>query len=56
MKRPRSHVLEDESRIALHTLLPSNWVKSEFREDYGLDMQITIVKGEEVSNNVFSVV
>jgi len=48
-------VLEDESRIALHTLLPSNWVKSEFREDYGLDMQITIVKGEEVSNNVFSV-
>lgn len=55
MKRPRQHVLEEESRLALKNLLPSSWLKEDINLDYGLDMQITIVEGEEVTAKVFCV-
>ena len=55
MKRPRQHVLEDESRQALKNILPSEWIPMDIHPDYGLDMQVTIVNGEEVTSKVFSV-
>ena len=55
MKRPRQHVLEDESRLTLKNFLPSEWIVEDIRRDYGLDMQITIVDEEKVTNTVFCV-
>lgn len=55
MKRPRQHVLEEESRRALKSLLPAEWLIEDVRNDYGIDMQITIVDGEDITNTVFSV-
>lgn len=55
MKRPRQHVLEDESRLALRNLLPSEWLQEDINPDYGIDARITIVEGEEVTSKVFSV-
>ncbi|SMD31824.1 TPR repeat-containing protein [Reichenbachiella faecimaris] len=40
--RPRSHILEDESKIALKNTLPSNWLVSENSHDYGIDLQVEI--------------
>jgi tetratricopeptide (TPR) repeat protein len=54
MKRPRQHVLEEESRRALKNLLPSEWIIEDIKPDYGLDVRITIVEGEEVTPKVFS--
>jgi uncharacterized protein DUF4365 len=36
-KRPRSHRIEDESRIAFERLLPEYWVYRPVRPDYGVD-------------------
>ena len=55
MKRTRQQVLEEESRQALKGTLPTEWIKTDLVPDYGLDMQITIVEGEKVTDRVFAV-
>ena len=52
MKRTREHVLEKESRLALESLLPSEWIFRERTPDYGIDAEIEIVEEEEVTNKV----
>lgn len=42
-QRPRSHVLEDESRAALRRLLPAEWLIRNETPDYGIDASIEIV-------------
>lgn len=41
-KRPRSHQLESESRVAFRSLLPSTWVVRDLDQDYGIDAQVEI--------------
>ena len=53
MTRPRSHFLEKESRLALKSFLPREWLVLDISPDCGLDTEVTIVKGEEVTNLVF---
>ena len=52
MKRPREHVLEDESKRALKNLLPAEWIFRDKNPDYGIDMEIEIVEREKVTNKV----
>src|ERR1700687_5419394 len=40
--RPRSHVLETESRRAFGVLLPSEWVTRSLESDYGIDEQVEV--------------
>jgi tetratricopeptide (TPR) repeat protein len=54
MKRTRQHVLEGESRQALMSTLPAEWILTDLEPDYGLDVQVTIVEGQEVTNIVFA--
>ena len=53
MKRPRQHVLADESRRALEDALPTEWTVRPIQPDYGLDVEVTIVEDEDVTSNVF---
>ena len=41
-KRPRSHQLEEESRLAFAGALPSNWVFRNKTHDYGIDGEVEI--------------
>ncbi len=42
-KRPREHVLEDESRRALEAIMPAGWVvRPVDRGDYGVDAEIEV--------------
>ncbi|MGC1120327.1 MAG: tetratricopeptide repeat protein [Candidatus Methanofastidiosia archaeon] len=52
MKRTKEHVLETESRRALESLLPPEWIFRVKILDYGIDVEIEIVEGEEVTNKV----
>jgi tetratricopeptide (TPR) repeat protein len=52
MKRPRQHVLEDESRNALRIFLPSEWIIRDIKPDYGIDMEVEIVEDDEVTGKV----
>lgn len=52
MKRPRQHSLEYESRLALRSLLPSEWIVRDKDPDYGIDMEVEIVEAGEVTNKV----
>ncbi|KYK37619.1 MAG: hypothetical protein AYK19_00005 [Theionarchaea archaeon DG-70-1] len=52
MKRTPEHVLEDESKQALRSFLPPKWIFGEKIPDYGIDIEITIVEGEEVTNRI----
>jgi tetratricopeptide (TPR) repeat protein len=52
MKRTREHVLEEESKRALKKLLPPEWIVRDIVPDYGLDMEVTIVEGENITNKV----
>lgn len=53
MKRTRQHVLEEESKQALRKTLPVEWIVRDIYPDYGLDVEVTIVEDEEVTNRVF---
>jgi tetratricopeptide (TPR) repeat protein len=53
MKRPRQHVLEEESKRAFINLLPPEWIYREKNPDYGIDMEVEIVEDGKVTNNVF---
>ncbi len=52
MKRTKEHVLETESRRALESFLPPEWIFRVKPLDYGIDIEIEIVEGEEVTNKV----
>ncbi len=52
MKRTREHVLETESRRALENFLPPEWIFRKKDPDYGIDIEIEIVEGGEVTNKV----
>lgn len=44
-KRPRAHVLEEESRRALRSILPADWVIADTNQlEYGLDARVEIFK------------
>lgn len=49
MKRPRQHVMEEESEQLLKRLLPSNWLIRNIEKDYGVDYEIEIVEGTRVT-------
>lgn len=41
-KRIRTHILEDESRIAFMQALPAEWVYRDKDKDYGIDCEVEI--------------
>jgi tetratricopeptide (TPR) repeat protein len=53
MKRPATHVLETESRTAFRSFIPPSWIVRDMAPDYGLDMEVEIVEGENLTNKVF---
>jgi Domain of unknown function (DUF4365) len=54
-KRPREHVLETESEKFAHRVLPSEWIAERREHDYGIDLQVEIVKNESVTGARFSI-
>ena len=54
-KRTRAHVLETLSRQHVEPIFPTEWVCRRVEDDYGLDMRVEIVTGEEVSGLEFAV-
>jgi hypothetical protein len=55
MNRPRTHVLETESRKAFEQLLPNTWVFRTFNPDYGIDYQIEIFSDQKSEGKAFYV-
>ena len=53
MKRPRSHVLETESKRALTKIIPDEWVCRELSDDYGLDFMVEIFDAGESTGRIF---
>jgi len=53
MERPDTHVLEEESRRAFRIMLPSEWIVRDKNPDYGIDMEVEVVKEKKVTNEVF---
>jgi len=53
MKRPRSHVIEDESEDIFKSFLPNEWVVRKIPKDYGVDYEVEIVEGDVVTGNRF---
>lgn len=49
MKRPRSHVVGDQSRAICRSLLPSEWICRDILSDYGVDMEVEIVDDDLVT-------
>jgi len=54
-KRPRAHVLETLSRQHVESIFPTEWVCRRVEDDYGLDVRVEIVTGEDVSGLEFAV-
>jgi len=54
-KRTRAHVLETLSRQHVESTFPTEWVCRRVEDDYGLDMRVEIVAGEQVSGLEFAV-
>lgn len=52
MKRPASHVQEDQSEAIFRNLLPDEWVLRRKSKDYGIDLEVEIVKREIVTGEV----
>jgi tetratricopeptide (TPR) repeat protein len=55
MKRPRNHILEDNSLAQFKSLLPSVWNLHTYVKDYGIDIQIEIFndKGNSTGLRVY---
>src|SRR5687768_1829307 len=51
--RPREHVLEEESFIALRALLPAAWTLEQVRRDYGLDARVEVFQGGNATGLAF---
>lgn len=54
-KRPREHVLEEESEQFARRVLPSEWIVERKEHDYGVDLQVEIVRNESVTGARFSI-
>ena len=54
-KRPRSHRLEDQSRVAFSNLLSENWIESPRVKDYGIDSDVEMFSGDDATGIRFSV-
>ncbi|MBI3168200.1 MAG: DUF4365 domain-containing protein [Chloroflexi bacterium] len=52
-QRPRSHVLEAESIMFVKQILPMEWVISERKTDYGVDLEVEIVENSNVTGAHF---
>lgn len=53
MKRPRAHVIEDESEDIFKSFLPNEWIVRKKPKDYGIDYEVEIVEGDVVTGNRF---
>jgi hypothetical protein len=53
--RSKSHVLEEESRIAVKNILPSEWVIQDIFVDYGADFYVEIYKNSKPTGYEFSI-
>ena len=51
--RPRSHILETESRQAFEQALPAKWVVRTQDPDYGLDAQVQVFEGGRATTSFF---
>jgi hypothetical protein len=51
MKRPRSHVIEDEAAKLLHTMLPAEWIIRRTTKDYGIDYEVEIAEDNIVTGD-----
>jgi tetratricopeptide (TPR) repeat protein len=51
--RPREHVLEEESVIALRALLPAEWTLETVRRDYGLDARVEVFQDGRATGLAF---
>jgi tetratricopeptide (TPR) repeat protein len=51
--RPREHVLEEESFIALRALLPAAWTLEQVRRDYGLDARVEVFEDGSATGLAF---
>jgi hypothetical protein len=51
--RPREHVLEEESCIALRALLPAEWTMEPVRRDYGLDARVEVFQDGRATGLAF---
>lgn len=51
--RPREHVLEEESCIALRALLPAAWTVEPVRRDYGLDARVEVFQDGHATGLAF---
>jgi tetratricopeptide (TPR) repeat protein len=54
-KRSRAHVLETLSIQRVQSILPAEWICTSIHADYGLDMRVEIVSGEQVTGLEFSI-
>jgi len=54
-KRTRAHVLETLSRQHVESIFPTEWICRRVEDDYGLDVRVEIVTGEDVSGREFAV-
>jgi hypothetical protein len=54
-KRPRQHTLETLSQQYVKSVLPAEWVVEGFENDYGLDLQVEIVRNEQVTGAHFAI-
>jgi hypothetical protein len=53
MKRPRQHIIEDETHHQLMNIIPSNWVTRKLTPDYGLDYLVEIFRNGESTGTFF---
>jgi tetratricopeptide (TPR) repeat protein len=54
-QRPREHVLEEESRKAFESAIPSEWTIQKQDPDYGIDLQVNIFENEQATSQFFYV-
>ncbi len=54
-QRPRTHVVETESRRAFRNLLPSEWVPRVVEPDYGIDEVVEVFEGNNATGLSFYV-
>lgn len=54
-KRPRSHIAGEQAVRWFSDACPENWIVSPIQPDYGLDLRVELVRGEEVTGEEFFV-
>ena len=53
MKRPRNHIIEDESEEILKKILPPEWVLRKLSPDYGIDYLVEVFENNESTGTHF---